>query len=592
MALPSGAGPASLQERWAAAPPRTRTAARVGLLLAVVLVAYHYSLLSLLRSLGLDTPLAYVGLTPVIALVLAAARATPRRPEPSIHDRQLDYLVGLPLLAVALVVNLVFPHRLSTMFWVWRMDMFSLPFFVAGAVAVLFGVRAMWRMRLAVGFLFLAWPLPFQVLLLRFLTRSTGVTQGALRVAVRVLGVARPVASSDGSMFEVAHHGERFAVSVVSACSGVNGMVGFLLVGIAFAAVVRGPRLRKAMWLSGGMLLLWAVNVGRILLIFVCGRLWGEHTAIQVFHPFIGLVTFNVGVAVMVLTLRPFGLGLGVGPSPPAAGGGAARAALRAVPRVGAALPLVALVAAPLTVANSRLRSYDIVANAVGTPKLASFSSFPATPDGWRVEKSAEYDWARPYFGASSTWLRYTMFPGAGGLALSSDQAVTADVISTSNLRSFSAYGVEACYRFHGYKLRGISSVALGGGVDGQALSFYNGRQRQLWTVVYWIWPVRHGEAVRYERVTLYIQGTAGTTFDGRTLAAAAPGPRATDADAVDRHVEQVRSFLVRFARQVVRTQATVEPGTTLPPSTPALPPLLAQAPWLQRPPPAADATG
>lgn len=578
VALDRGAEPlAALRRRWQGASPRARTGARVAALLGVVLAAYHYSLLSLLRSLGLETPLAYVGLAPVIALALAAVRATPRRPEPAIHDRQLDYLVGLPLLATALAINLVFPRRLSAMFWVWRMDVFSLPFFVAGAVTVLFGVRAMWRVRLPIAFLFLAWPVPFQALLLRCLTQFTGLTQAALRVAVHHLGVATPVASADGSMFQIVHHGDRFLLSVVSACSGVNGMVGFLLVGVAFAAVVKGPPVRKGLWLGGGLLLLWLVNLGRILLIFLCGRLWGEHVAIDVFHPFIGLVTFNLGVVVMLLTLRPFGLSLGERSAPAAADREAARPRPAAVPRVGTALAVVAVLAAPLTVANAHLGAYDLVANAVGTPKLASFTSYPATPEGWRAAKSAQYDWARPYFGASSTWLRYTMFPGvASGLALSSDQAVTADVVSTSNLRSFSAYGVEACYRFHGYKLRGLSTVALGGGVSGQALSYYNGKQRQLWTVVYWIWPVLDGQRTRYERVTLYLQGTASATFDGRTLGAERGRP-----GSVDHHALAVRSFLVEFARQVVRAQEVVRPGTTLPVAPPQVSPT-ASLPWVR----------
>ena len=45
-------------------------------------------------------------------------------------------------------------------------------------------------------------------------------------------------------------------------------------------------------------------------------------------------------------------------------------------------------------------------------------------------------------------------------LALPSSSPVTADVVSTSNLRSFSAYGIEACYRFHGYKLRDVASIS------------------------------------------------------------------------------------------------------------------------------------
>lgn len=558
---------ADLRDRWRSTPPRTKTTARVAALLGMVLVAYHYSLASLLQSLGLETPLAYVGLTPVMALGLAALRARPTRPEPAIHDRQLDYILGIPLLATAVGVNLVFPKRLSTMFWVWRIDLFTLPFFVAGAVVVLFGVRTMWRQRLAIGFLFLAWPLPYQVLLLRFLPGFTGMTLAGVKTLLQWVPFAKEIPSADGSMFQILAD-KPFQVSVVSACSGVNGMVGFLLVGVAFGAVVKGPKIRKALWLVGGMALLWAINLGRIMFIFWTGKQWGEEVAIDVFHPFIGLVTFNLGVLAMLLVMKPFRLSIDGMSMPKAAEGGAGGGRRAAVPRIGIPLLLVVALGSTLAFTNTRLDSYDIVANAVGTPKLASFSDYPATPEGWSAAKSNQYDWAKPYFGESSTWLRYTMLAGTSpDLALPSNSPVTADVVSTSNLRSFSAYGIEACYRFHGYKLRDVASVSLGGGVTGQTLSFYNAKQAQDWTVAYWIWPVRNGETTRYERVVLYIQGSGDKTFEGR---AEADGVRSLrgglDAtDAATRKLANVRSFLVEFARQVVRNQTEVVPGTRLP---------------------------
>ena len=39
------------------------------------------------------------------------------------------------------------------------------------------------------------------------------------------------------------------------------------------------------------------------------------------------------------------------------------------------------------------------------------------------------------------------------GEILHTDVPVVADVIDSPDLESFSAYGVEACYQFHGYAL-------------------------------------------------------------------------------------------------------------------------------------------
>ena len=62
------------------------------------------------------------------------------------------------------------------MFWVWRIDLLTLPVFVAGAVAIIFGVRVLWRQKLAVGYLFLGWPYPYSSVLLRVLDAFTTAT--------------------------------------------------------------------------------------------------------------------------------------------------------------------------------------------------------------------------------------------------------------------------------------------------------------------------------------------------------------------------------------------------------------------------------
>ena len=535
-------------------------------MLTAVTVAYHYSLTTLLQSLNLDTPLAYVGLVPVIAAGLAVLRSRPRVHEPPIHDRQLDYIVGVPLLASALAINLLLPKKLSAMFWVWRVDLLSLPLFVAGVAAVIFGVRATWRQRLAIGYLFLAWPVPYSLLLIRELATFTGLTLGALRAALHVVHIATQVRSGDGSLFTVVHHGRPFSLSVVSACSGVNGMVGFLLVGVAFGAAVTGPRLRKMVWLLIGLMLIWAFNVGRLLLIFWTGQQFGEHFAIKVLHPFVGLVTFNLGILVMLLFLRPFGLRLGL-PGAPGLGAdhqqlpSVARAV--AVPTVYAAVALIAVVGLIVGITNTTLRSYDLVASATGEPKLASYLAYPASPAGWGASFLTEYTWAKPYFGENSTWYRYTYLRTLGSSDVQSTLPVTADVVNTNNLFSFSAYGVESCYRFHGYTLRNVGLVSLGGGITGQTLSYST--KTADWSVLYWVWPIKSGGSTRYERVILYMLDTANATI-------AAPGLTGLSnvqgslnpKDETQRRLIAARAFLVAFGREIVKGQASVVQGSRL----------------------------
>jgi len=563
--------PVELDARWQTAAPATRLRWQLGTFAAVALIAYHYSLSSLVANVDLSTPLAYIGLVPGIALALAAARARPLKREPAIHDRQLDYIVGIPLIAAAAVIDVLLPYKYSDLFWVWRLDLVSFPLFVAGAVALIFGTRVLWRQKLAVSYLLLAWPLPYSFLLLSVLNAFTNLTIDALRAMVNVVHVASFTNASGGEVFNVVHHGASFQLSVVSACSGVDGVVGFLLVASAFSALVTGPRLLKFIWLAGGMLLLWVQNLGRILFIFWAGRVFGEHVAISILHPFAGLVTFSICVLVMILVMGSFRLRINVGePLNPA------EKAARNIPGPGQHLAvksfypvagLLAVVALLLGVNNAGLRQFNLVSDASGGAKLASYSADPAKPVGWDVTYETSYTWAQPYFGDGSTWLRYEYVPAGGG-NLHANLPVTADVVNTTSVQSFSAYSVQACYNFHGYKIRDLANVALGGGIRGQALS-YSTSTNGDWTIVYWVWPVKDSArtntgATHYERVILYIQNSPQTRVraPGVTTGITNISGSLNPAIAADEQLLAERTYIVDFARQVIQAQSKIKPGS------------------------------
>jgi exosortase/archaeosortase family protein len=555
------------QAIWVDAVPKTQTAVQMAALIGVVIIAYSYSLTTLLQLADLNTPLAYVSLVPFISLILAVMHRQPQRPEPSIHDRQTDYIVGIPLMVAALLVDHLLPGKWSAMFWVRRMDLLTMPFFVAGAVAVIFGVRVLWRQKWAVLFLFLAWTYPYTTVLLNVLNGFTSATLFAMNRIVSATHLATLEGSLSGGVFSIVHKGRPFSLSVVSACSGVSSVVGFLLVGAAFLVTVRGKFLRKILWLVGGMVLLWTINLGRITLIFWSGRQFGEHFAIDVLHPFIGLVTFTIGVGIMILCVKPLGLRFDVGhdwtkATRLEAGDPSSRALVTAkrviaVPKVYLAVVIVLVFAILVGFSDAGLRSYNLVANVAGEGKLASYITVPVSPAGWTSRFETTYNWAQPLFGDTSVWNRYQLTPGSGG-DLPAHTTVIADVIDSPDLESFSAYGVEQCYQFHGYALANLAQVNLGGGINGQTLS-YTSQQYGSWSIVYWILPVIRGTSTVYERVVLYVQNERGligsTTEKGsgvKTLVGAQDSSNPQQAVLL-----QNRDFLVAYARELIRAQAS-----------------------------------
>ncbi|MCU1453699.1 MAG: Exosortase/archaeosortase family protein [Acidimicrobiales bacterium] len=542
-----------------------RTARMTAICLAAIVLAYHYSFTTLVRTLSVETPLAYLGLVPAISLVLIARRSRLARFEPPIHDRQVDWIVGLPLLLASVMMSVLLPVQMSSMFWVWRVDLLTLPVFVAGVITLLFGVRTLWRFRLPIAFLLLAWPVPYTRVLLHQLDAFTGLTLVGVRLALRVVPVAHVIPRSDGSLFQIPFGSKGFPVSVASACSGANGVVGYALVGGAFLTEVRGRRLLKVLWLLVGMALIWVLNVLRIIAIFAAGRQWGQAVAIDALHPVLGLVLFNVGVLAMFLLLGRFRLSLAAHDA--ASEGSAPRpepgfVPPAAVPRTRLAVSVVVAIGLLSGVANSSLRDFDRVANLDGSPRISSFIVRPARPLGWRATKVAQYTWAKRFFGGSSDWWRFDYsWDGRTHSPFSTRTHIVADVISTGDASTLATYGVEACYQFHGYRVRSVRTVDLKG-VLATVISYYNSSIHADWTSVSWNWPVATPHGVRFERVTLMINSAAHTKLTAQVPTAPAGRQfglqlqnalRGRRTSPVDAHMAKTQNYLIAFAAELVK---------------------------------------
>jgi hypothetical protein len=191
-----------------------------------------------------------------------------------------------------------------------------------------------------------------------------------------------------------------------------------------------------------------------------------------------------------------------------------------------------------------------------------AFTNQQSAPPGWTATHTDTYTWAKPFFGEDSTWLRF-QFLSTGSGPLSSSSAVIGDVINTSDLRSFSTYGIEACYRFHGYRLYTVQTIDLGNGVAGNSLTYLNSQTHSDWTTVYWHWPVvTAGGKTRYERMTLMMlnsgtlkypdtRGTAVARSLGLGVQNALSGSNTTD-----QRLARAQAFLIAFARSLIAQHA------------------------------------
>jgi exosortase/archaeosortase family protein len=475
-------------------------------LVASVALAYNYSLETLTRGLTLQTPLAYLALVPFIAVLLGAInfRLEPRlRP---IHDRQVDWIVGLMLISIAGAIDFLLPSAYTTDFWQHRIDMIGLPFFAAGMIALLYGSRRLWALRWAVMFLFLAWPDPYVRFLATAIGTSTDVALSAVTESLKFLPVAQPIGNAT---FVVTHNGQHFSLAVGSACSGINSLVGFVILGAAFNTIFKGGILRRILWLAAGLILVGALNVVRIDLIFIAGALMGESFAIDVLHPVAGIIVFGIGGLAMLGIAPLFGLRIPQPPrteaistpSRPISDPPSVRHSARHL-RVATPMAVGLTIAILLAVPDASFVHYDSLVDAFGSPTLGAIDPTAVTVVGWQSAPSSSFDQATSYFGARATWQRVpfsTTTPTASGVPSS----VYLDVIRTDDAGSLSAYGVEACYNFHGYSQVLGGSSDVGAGVQASVASFRSPISGTDWSILWWEWPFNAGGQTRYERLVL-----------------------------------------------------------------------------------------
>ena len=521
---------------------------RALVMIAAVMAAYHYSLISLARGLTLQTPLAYLGLVPVIALGLGWYWAV-RRPAVGPYDLRLDFtlgrLLGLALVLAALLIGVIVPMTSGLDFWLLRVDLLSLPVFVAGVIALLFGVRQLWNVRFAVLFLFLAWPAPYLAVLSEGMTVSVDATVAVLSVIALVAPLATPIGGSDG-LFMIGRGDDAIPVAIASACSGANSVVGFALVGVALFAILRGPIRKRLAWLAAGIVLTWLLNVVRIEMIFLVGAVATPQLALNVLHPIAGIIVFNVGLVVMLLVAGRFGLQVRFADRPPSVQRSDAVPTRRGRLAAGAAVAAATLV---LGLVNATYAGFQPLGGDQGLPALSGFQPGRAWVAEWTSRQVADYTHGRQFFGEDSSWTRSVYSPLASA-TMRANVPVYVDVINTGDAATLAGYSVESCYSFHGYVEESAQRVELTAGLDASLRSYADPRGNTDWTILTWEWPVQQEGSIRYERIVLLLPDGDIGTFEGL--------PEVDLASAAERFLDAER-LLVTLARTMVANQLASE---------------------------------
>ena len=475
------------------------------------LVAYQFTLLSLVDFLRLDTPLAYLPLLPLFTAWTVYVRVLQYRAvsEP-IRDRQVDFLVGVPLVVLAIALVTAVPAVWSTYYWSDRPDVVSMALFVCAGVIMFFGFNWFWRLRGPLLFLLLMWPSLYLHLMPGLMAAFTDATNGVLAAAVQHLPLAVRPGGGPGLVRVAIPNATPLLVSIGTACSGANSVLGFLLIGSAILLGLKGHRVAKLAWMSVGIALTFLLNLVRLVSILALAAAGHPDFALGAYHAVIGLVLFGVAVAIMssvigLFRLRRDNLVRAAPPrrvDPPTATSAPAGRLGNRIP-----VPVVAFVAATLLIAfaDSDLRAYASFADGSGGPTVGIFGSGGPGTGSNRVIKVQTYPWATEYFGPHSDFSRWALVRPQQNVAW-------VDVVRTDDKGSLDAYNLQNCFLFHNYDIRTSRQVDLGNGVTGLLLNYSDAQTHSRWATVSWAWPVHFQKETYFERVAVTSALVAGSS--------------------------------------------------------------------------------
>lgn len=146
--------------------PVYRIMIRWTLIGVLTLVAFHSTLLSLVRTTTGGGIGGYVWVVPISAVLAAVGVARRHRTELPIHDRQTDIIVAIMGLVLALLLHAVLLQRYALYFHLLRLDCVALWLFVLSSSVALFGLRPIIRFAWVWLLLFAIFPLPYYILVI------------------------------------------------------------------------------------------------------------------------------------------------------------------------------------------------------------------------------------------------------------------------------------------------------------------------------------------------------------------------------------------------------------------------------------------
>ncbi|MDE1865530.1 MAG: exosortase/archaeosortase family protein [Candidatus Micrarchaeota archaeon] len=216
-------------------------------------------------------------------------------------------IIGAVLAFVVYLVILSYSRGLlSFEFLSYRVDALLLPLLLMSIVMAVAGIKGIRRYASVMAYLLFASP----ILLLSIINSNSRLASFSAGIVYSVLKLLGTSVTQLGQQI-IAPSGQ--AITIASTCVPVGTFIAFIMLLLPIAYLYTGNPTRKTAWLATGVLMLFVLNVIRMIILAFAWMYTGISGAVLVFHSFGGNLIFYIALVTMLLTYKKFGLKLELG---------------------------------------------------------------------------------------------------------------------------------------------------------------------------------------------------------------------------------------------------------------------------------------
>lgn len=277
---------------------------KIATLTFATLAMYHQDLIIIVSDALQSEITSYILAIPFIFTYLIYRKRKMLRTVISFKTQnQLKEMKYIPTIAGILLCTaaIVFYWYGSYTFTPLEYHMFTLPIFVAGLTLILFNPQTLRQLAFPIVFLIFLTPPPAEILYALGSNLSI-ISSEVSYTIVKALGIPSALSSEYGNptirITRANGTTVRFAIDI--ACSGIYGLIDFLIFAAFIAYVTRDRPWKKATIFLIGLPVIYALNIVRITTILLIGYHYGEETALQIFHLLGGWVLIFLGTLLLI----------------------------------------------------------------------------------------------------------------------------------------------------------------------------------------------------------------------------------------------------------------------------------------------------